>query len=64
LGLHFKQQGYEGNGVFQIGKDNETEDRHERVFRLLKVFIRFYTGFSVYKREANDPTGMHQSVEG
>jgi hypothetical protein len=45
--------------AFQIGKDSETGERHERGFRFLKAFIRFCAGLSVYKREANDPVGMH-----
>jgi hypothetical protein len=53
------RESYEGNVAFQIGKDSETGERHERGFRLLKVFIRFCAGLSVYKREANDPVGMH-----
>jgi len=50
--------------AFQIGKDSDTGAGHEREFQFLKVFIRSYAGFSVYMREANDPMGMHQSVEG
>jgi hypothetical protein len=59
LGLDFKQARYEGNAAFQIGKDGETEERHERRFRFLNVVMGCYTGFSVYQREADGPMGMH-----
>jgi len=53
------KHGYEGNAAFQIGKDGETEERHERRFRFLNVVVGYYAGFSVYKREADGPMGMH-----
>jgi len=53
------KHGYEGNAAFQIGKDGETEERHERRFRFLNVVVGCYAGFSVYKREADGPMGMH-----
>jgi len=53
------KHGYESNAAFQIGKDSETGEPHEKGFRFLNVVMGCYTGFSVYKREANGPMGMH-----
>ena len=53
------KHGYEGNAAFQIGKDGETEERPERGFRFLNVVMGCYAGFSVCRREADDPMGMH-----
>jgi hypothetical protein len=53
------KRSYEGNAAFHIGKRGEAGAVASAGFRFLEVFIGFYAVFSVCRREANGPTGMH-----